>query len=221
MVLVSAVQRSESALCMHAQSLQSCQLCVTLWAVARQSPLYLGFSRQEYWSGLPFPPPGDLPHLELKSTSLTSPALTGWFFTTSTTWETLPMQVSTEHWVEFPVLYRRFLLVIYFFLINSVSVSTPIYQLIPSSLPLLVCSLRLCLYFCFANKIIYTIFLDFTLALIPLPPEVKLFLTSWKTLSLLSYVLVALFFFSSKRRQGIKLTVASIYWVLLSHALGS
>ena len=37
------------------------QLCMTLWAIARQAPLSTGFSRQEYWSGLPFPSPGDLP----------------------------------------------------------------------------------------------------------------------------------------------------------------
>ena len=37
------------------------RLCATPWTVARQAPLSLGFSRQEYWSGLPFPPPGDLP----------------------------------------------------------------------------------------------------------------------------------------------------------------
>ena len=42
-----------------------------------------GFSRQEYWSGLPCPPPGDLPNLGSKPTSLMSPALTGRFFTTS------------------------------------------------------------------------------------------------------------------------------------------
>ena len=36
------------------------QLFVTLWSVARQAPLSMGFSRQEYWSGLPCPPPGDL-----------------------------------------------------------------------------------------------------------------------------------------------------------------
>ena len=36
-------------------------LCVTLWTAARQAALRMGFSRQEYWSGLPFPPPGDLP----------------------------------------------------------------------------------------------------------------------------------------------------------------
>ena len=44
------------------------------------------FSRQEYWSGLPWPPPGDLPNPGIESTSLSSPALTGGFFTTSLTW---------------------------------------------------------------------------------------------------------------------------------------
>ena len=42
------------------------QLFVTLWTVARQAPLSMGFSWQEYWSGLPRPPPGDLPDLEIK-----------------------------------------------------------------------------------------------------------------------------------------------------------
>ena len=46
----------------------------------------MGFFRQEYWSGLPRPPPGDLPNSGIK---LTSPALAGGFFTTSTTWEAL------------------------------------------------------------------------------------------------------------------------------------
>ena len=41
------------------------QLCVTLWTVAHQAPLSMGFSRQECWSGLPCPPPGDLPNQEL------------------------------------------------------------------------------------------------------------------------------------------------------------
>ena len=49
----------------------------------------MGFSRQEYWSGLPCPPPGDLPHPGIQSASLTSPALTGRFFTVSATWEAL------------------------------------------------------------------------------------------------------------------------------------
>ena len=46
---------------MHAQSLKHIQLFVTAWTVAHQAPLSMRFSRQEYWSGLPFPPPGDLP----------------------------------------------------------------------------------------------------------------------------------------------------------------
>ena len=47
---------------MHAKSLQLClTLCKTLWIVSCQAPLCMGFSGQEYWSGLPCPPPGDLP----------------------------------------------------------------------------------------------------------------------------------------------------------------
>ena len=60
------------------------RLCATLWTVARQVPLSTGFSRQEYWNGLPYPPPGDLSDLEIEATSLTSPALAGGFFTIST-----------------------------------------------------------------------------------------------------------------------------------------
>ena len=61
------------------------QLCVTLWTVAHQAPLSMGFSRWEYWSGLPCSLPGDLPDPEKELASLMSPALTGGFFTTSTT----------------------------------------------------------------------------------------------------------------------------------------
>ena len=43
-------------------SLSRVQLFATLWTVAGQAPLSMGFSRQEYWSGLPFPSPGDLPN---------------------------------------------------------------------------------------------------------------------------------------------------------------
>ena len=66
------------------------QLCVILWTVACQAPLYMGFSRQKYWSGLPCPPPGDVPDPGIKPESPTSPALAGRFSITSTTWETLP-----------------------------------------------------------------------------------------------------------------------------------
>ena len=63
------------------------QLLVTLWTVAHQAPMSMGFFKQEYWSGLSCPPPGDLPNPGMETTSLRSPALAGGFFTTSTTWE--------------------------------------------------------------------------------------------------------------------------------------
>ena len=55
---------------------------VTPWTVAHQAPLSMEFSRQEYWSGLPFLTPWELPDPEIKPTSLASPALSGGFFTT-------------------------------------------------------------------------------------------------------------------------------------------
>ena len=65
-----------------AKSLQSCAtLCDPSDCVACQVPLSMGFSSQEYWSGLPCPPPGDLPHPGIEP---------GCLFTTSATWEALP-----------------------------------------------------------------------------------------------------------------------------------
>ena len=63
------------------------RLHATLWTVAGHVHLFKRFSRQEYWSELPCPPPGDLPNPEIKPRSLMSPALAGGFFTTSATWE--------------------------------------------------------------------------------------------------------------------------------------
>ena len=63
------------------------RLFVTPWTVARQAPLSMGFSRQEHWSGLPCPPPRDLPNPGIEPQSLVSPALAGEFFTPSATWE--------------------------------------------------------------------------------------------------------------------------------------
>ena len=57
-------------------------LSATPWTVAHQAPLSVGFSRREHWSGLPWPPPGNLPNPGMKPTSLMSPALAGRFFTT-------------------------------------------------------------------------------------------------------------------------------------------
>ena len=87
--------KTEVTLCKHAKSLQirsdqslsRVRLFVTPWTVAHQAPLSMGFSRQEYWSGLSCPPPGDLPDPRTEPESLMSPALAGRLFTTSATWE--------------------------------------------------------------------------------------------------------------------------------------
>ena len=63
----------------------------TSWTVACPAPLSMGFSSQEYWSGLPCPPPGDLPDLGIEPVSLMSPALVGGFFTASATQEALKL----------------------------------------------------------------------------------------------------------------------------------
>ena len=98
------------------------------------------FSRQEYWSGLSFHFPGDLPNPEIKPVS---PALAGGFFTTE-----LPGSA-----------------ICFMHSISGVCMSTPISQFVPPLASLLgvhVCFLYLYAYFCFANKIIYTIFLKST-----------------------------------------------------------
>ena len=66
---------SEVRVCV--QSLSRVQLFAIPWTVARQAPLSMGLSRQEYWNGLPAPPPGDLPNPGTEPMSLASPALAG------------------------------------------------------------------------------------------------------------------------------------------------
>ena len=74
--------------CMHSKSLQSCPtLCDPMDYIACQSPLSMGFFRQEYWSGLPCPSPGDLSNPGIKPASPVSLALAGMFFTASAAWE--------------------------------------------------------------------------------------------------------------------------------------
>ena len=90
---------------MRAESFQSCPtLCNPMDCVAHQVPLSMGFSRQEYWSGLLPPPPGDLPHPGIEPTSLISPALAGWFFITSITREAQFSLVGPNkevtHWIQ-------------------------------------------------------------------------------------------------------------------------
>ena len=60
--------------CMHARSLNHVRFFATPWTVAPQALLSMGFFRQKYWSGLPFPPPGDLPDPGTESESPASPA---------------------------------------------------------------------------------------------------------------------------------------------------
>ena len=75
-------QSNRRHVCVCAPSLSRVRLFSTPWTVACQAPLSKGFSRQEYWGELPFPPPEDLPKPGIKPTSLASPALAGGFFTT-------------------------------------------------------------------------------------------------------------------------------------------
>ena len=63
------------------------QLFAVPWSVTHQAPLSMGFSRQEYWHGLPCPSPGALPNPGIEPKSHISPELAGGFFATSTTWE--------------------------------------------------------------------------------------------------------------------------------------
>ena len=65
----------------NVKSLSRAQLFVTPWTITYQALLSMGFSRQEYWSGLPFPSPGDLPDPAIETLLPVSPALAGELFT--------------------------------------------------------------------------------------------------------------------------------------------
>ena len=91
------------------------QLFATPWTVARQAPLSMGFSRQEYQSELPCPPPGDLPNPGIEPMSLLFPALAGQFFTTSASWGAplvprsgiKPLSLAVEPWILNPWAARK------------------------------------------------------------------------------------------------------------------
>ena len=74
---------------MCAPLLSCVQLSKTLWTVVSWVPMSMEFSRQGYWSRLPFPSSENLSDPGTELASLVSPAMAGWFFTTSTTWEAL------------------------------------------------------------------------------------------------------------------------------------
>ena len=84
--------------CMHACSVASAvSNSATLRTVARQAPLSMRFSRQEYWSGLPWPLPGESSDPGVEPASLMSPALAGGFFTTKATQEAHPSALGSQN----------------------------------------------------------------------------------------------------------------------------
>jgi len=74
---------------MHVCVLSRVQFFATPRTIAHQTPLSMEFSRQEHWSRLPFPTPGDFPNPEIELMPPVSPTLAGEFFTTSATWKAL------------------------------------------------------------------------------------------------------------------------------------
>ena len=83
--LAAAAASTINSVCVCVCVCSVAELCLFSdpWTVASQAPLSMGFSRQEYWIGLPFLTPGDLPNSGIEHASLASPALAGVFFTTS------------------------------------------------------------------------------------------------------------------------------------------
>ena len=86
--------------CMCTLSLSCVWFFVTPWAIVHQAPVFMGFSRQEYWSKLPLPAPVDLLHLATEPKSLASPALAGRFFTAALPGKLLP---NSEPWTLIPM----------------------------------------------------------------------------------------------------------------------
>ena len=84
---ICATEASICSVCYVCQVTSAVSDSATQWIVTHQAPLSIGFPRQEYCSGLPLSTPGDLPNTGIKPESLTSPSLSGEFFTTSITWE--------------------------------------------------------------------------------------------------------------------------------------
>ena len=80
------------------------QLYVTPWTAAHQTLLSMRFSRQEYWSGLPFPTLGDLPDLEIEPESLLSPGLGGIFFTTALPGNPIPTYCNPKFNIKYYIL---------------------------------------------------------------------------------------------------------------------
>ena len=120
--------------CVHAKLLQS-GLFATLWTVACQASLAMGFSRQEYWSGLPCLPPENLPNPGIDHVSFVSPALANEFFTTNTTWEAPYTYIFFFIFFSIMVYYRIFHTVLCAMQLLSIhSIYNSLHTLIPNSL---------------------------------------------------------------------------------------
>ena len=87
--------------CVCAQLLSRVLLFASPWTTARQAPLSMKFPREEYWSGLPSPPPGDLPDPGIKPTSLMSPVLAGGCFTTEPPGKPMVHLKLTQYYVNY------------------------------------------------------------------------------------------------------------------------
>ena len=89
------------------------QSCLTLWnptdSSVHQAPLSMGLSRPEYWSGLPCPPPGDLPNPGIEPMVLRSPALAGRLFSTSSTRKALTKRSTRQNSREFCIIFQNYL----------------------------------------------------------------------------------------------------------------
>ena len=166
-VFLSTIQQSESTVKEKVLIISCIQLFP--WTVAHQTPLSMGFSRQEYQSGLPFPSPGDLPNPEIEPRS---PASQADSLLSESPGLTIHVHVSPLSWISVPFRSPQSLeesslcyivgshqLSILYIVVYICQSQPPSSSHHPSEL---VCSLRLYLYFCFANKITYNIFLDST-----------------------------------------------------------
>ena len=111
--IINTIQLVNTPIILHRWCvwIQSCLTLATPWTVAHQTALSIEFPRQEYWCGLLFPSPGDLPDPGIKLASLASPALAGWFFTMSVTWEALSSYI--VYLISFPKIYIITVIIIY------------------------------------------------------------------------------------------------------------
>ena len=113
-------------LCVHVKLLQLCPTLCDVTDVPYQAPPSMGFSRQEYWSGLPLPTLGDLPDPGIEPESLMPPALAGGFFTTNATWEAPFIFISLYYLcISISLLFLSFYLsisVFYFYLSIYISI---------------------------------------------------------------------------------------------------